>query len=156
VAQVEYVLIGGLAVSAHGAVRTTKDVDICPSPAPANLGRLAAFLATLGVRQLGVEKGGLSADEMPYDPTRVEDLAVGGNFRLETPLGILDVMQWIPGIDSDHAYATLAAQADSTNAFGIVVRVCSLEHLLTMKRTAGRPIDLQDIADLEAAQMDSN
>ena len=40
--EVEFVLIGALAVGMHGAVRATKDVDIVPDPAPANLERLAA------------------------------------------------------------------------------------------------------------------
>jgi hypothetical protein len=36
-AGVEHVLIGGLAVNAHGVIRATQDVDVCPSPDPANL-----------------------------------------------------------------------------------------------------------------------
>ena len=35
---VEYVLIGGLAVGAHGFPRATKDVDICPAPRRAEPG----------------------------------------------------------------------------------------------------------------------
>ena len=88
---------------------------------------------------------------MPLDPTRAEDLAQGGNFRLETPLGVLDLMQWVPGIAADHAYATLAADAESAQAFGIDIRVCSLNALRVMKRAAGRPQDLQDLADLDRA-----
>jgi hypothetical protein len=103
-AGVEHVLIGGLAVNAHGVIRATKDVDICPNPDLANLERLASLLQVLAVRQLGVEEAGFQEDEMPFDPTRAEDLAQGGNFRLETPLGVLDVMQWVPGIDEEHAY----------------------------------------------------
>ena len=112
-AGVEYVLIGGLAVNAHGVIRSTKDVDICPAPDPANLRRLAILLRELGVRQLGVSEDGFAEEEMPFDPTRAAGLAEGDNFRLETPLGVLDIMQWIPGIDADNAYATLAADARS-------------------------------------------
>jgi hypothetical protein len=35
------------------------------------------------------------------DPTRVGDLALGGNFRLETDLGALDAMQWVSGVERD-------------------------------------------------------
>jgi hypothetical protein len=150
-AGVEYVLIGGLAVNAHGVIRSTKDVDICPSPEPANLARLASLLRRLGVRQLGVGDDGFSAEELPFDPTRPEDLAQGGNFRLETPMGVLDVMQWIPGVDADSAYRSLAADAQPAAAFGIEIKVCSLRALRTMKRAAGRPHDLQDLADLDTA-----
>jgi hypothetical protein len=154
-AGVEHVLIGGLAVNAHGVIRSTKDVDICPAPDPSNLARLADLLTRLGVRQLGVGDDGFAADELPFDPTRADDLAEGGNFRLETPLGVLDIMQWIPGIEADSAYATLAADAQRAVAFGIEIRVCSLPALRLMKRAAGRPQDLQDLADLELAHPDA-
>ena len=153
-AGVEHVLIGGLAVNAHGVIRSTKDVDICPSPDPRNLARLAELLSRLGVRQLGVSDDGFAADELPFDPTRADDLAEGDNFRLETPLGVLDIMQWVPGIEADSAYATLAADAQRAVAFGIEIHVCSLPALREMKRAAGRPQDLQDLADLDSAHPD--
>ena len=49
---VEYVLIGGLAVQTHGHVRTTNDADLIPAPDPANLGRLADALSSLDARVL--------------------------------------------------------------------------------------------------------
>jgi hypothetical protein len=70
---------------------------------------------------------------------------------LETGLGGLDIMQWLPGIDAERAYEPLAARSLVAHAFGIDVRVASLEDLRAMKRAAGRPQDLQDLRDLEAA-----
>ncbi len=148
-------LIGGLAVNAYGVIRSTKDIDICPAPDHANLRRLAETLRDIGVRQLGVTDDGFAANEMPFDPTRVEDLAAGGNFRLETSLGAVDVMQWVPGIDADRAYDRLGPSSREAHAFGIPIRVCSLSDLRAMKRAAGRPQDLQDLADLAEAQPDS-
>ena len=92
---------------------------------------------------------------MPFDPTNAAELAQGVNFRLETSLGVLDVMQWVPGIEADHAYETLARDALEADAFGVKLRVCSLPALRQMKRAAGRPRDLQDLADLDAAQPSS-
>lgn len=154
-AEVEHILIGGLAVNAHGVIRSTKDVDIVPSPDPDNLRRLAALLAQLQTRQLGVGEADFERRELPFDPTSPCDLAQGGNFRLETSLGILDLMQWVAGIEADQAYATLSAEAESADAFGIVVRVCSLSHLRQMKRAAGRPQDMRDLANLDAAHPDA-
>lgn len=154
-AAVDYVLIGGLAVNAHGVIRSTKDVDICPAPNHPNLARLAGLLRALDARQLGVGKEGFADNEMPFDPTQPDDLAKGGNFRLETSLGVLDIMQWVPGIDSDNAYPTLAADAEVATAFGIEIKVCSLHALRAMKRAAGRPQDLQDLADLDTAHPES-
>jgi hypothetical protein len=150
-AGVKHVLIGGLAVNAHGVIRSTKDIDICPAPDRGNLARLATLLRRLGVRQLGVGDGGFASQELPFDPTRADDLAQGGNFRLDTPLGVLDIMQWIAGIEGDSAYGTLASDARTATAFGIELQVCSLAALRVMKRAAGRPQDLQDLADLETA-----
>jgi predicted nucleotidyltransferase len=149
---VDFVVIGGFAVISHGVVRVTKDLDIVPASDGPNLERLARRLAQLEVVQLGA--GDFAADEMPFDPTRAEDLAEGGNFRLETPLGILDIMQWVSGVDSDHAYSALAGAAIDAEVEGVPVRICSLEHLRAMKRAAGRPQDLQDLADLAIANGD--
>jgi len=151
-ARVDLVVIGGFAVISHGVVRATKDLDICPSPEPGNLARLAGCLSELGVTQLGV--GDFELDEMPFDPTRAEDLGQGGNFRLQTPFGVLDVMQWVSGIDSEQAYVDLAADAVTAEVDGIAVRICSLANLIVMKRAAGRPQDLQDLADLAIAHGD--
>jgi hypothetical protein len=74
-AGVDYILIGGLAVNAHGVIRSTKDVAICPSRDPDNLARLAGLLRDLEVRQLGVGENDFAAEELPFDPTRVADLA---------------------------------------------------------------------------------
>jgi hypothetical protein len=148
-AGVLHVVIGGFAVVAHGVLRVTKDLDICPDPAPDNLERLAAFVAGIDAVQLGT--GEFDADEMPLDPTSPDDLAEGGNFRLQSPLGALDVMQWVPGIDADQAFATLAADAVAADVDGVPVRISSLVHLRAMKRAAGRPQDLQDLADLAIA-----
>ena len=56
-----YVLIGGLAVGAHGYPRATKDVDIVPASDRPNLERLAALH----------EKGILSDEELVAEKKRV-------------------------------------------------------------------------------------
>lgn len=149
---VRYVVIGGLAVNAYGVIRGTKDLDICPDPARANLERLASVLRDLQAVQIGMEDFG--AGEMPFDPTEVDDLVQGGNFRLRTRLGDLDVMQWISGVPGEVAYATLEAEAMLVALGDLRVPVCSLRHLRAMKRAAGRPQDLQDLAELAIAHGD--
>lgn len=145
-AGVRTVVIGGWAVNAHGYVRTTKDIDVCPDPEAGNLERLAALLRSLGARQLGLD--GFDAAELPGDPTDARSLAQGGNFRVETELGVLDLMQWLDSSEGELEYETLAASALAAEPFGIPVQVCSLEHLVAMKRRADRERDRDDLRHL--------
>jgi hypothetical protein len=147
-AGVHYVIIGGFALNAHGVIRPSKDLDIVPDPDSANLERLAKLLTAIDARHVGL--GDFSPDEFPFDPTRPEDLRAGANFRLETRLGDLDVMQWVPGIDADPAYEALAMASIQGELDGIPLRVCGREHLIAMKRAAGRPRDLDDLQRLGA------
>jgi hypothetical protein len=141
---VEHIIIGGLAVSAHGHVRPSKDLDIVPSPATENLQRLAGALADANAVDAGVSD--FDPAEIPMSAMRVEDLSQGGNFCLVTDLGDMDIFQWVSGIDADDLYAELDRESLPGNVEGIPVRVCGLEHLRAMKRAAARP---QDLADLE-------
>jgi predicted nucleotidyltransferase len=143
---VEYVVIGGLAVSAHGHVRPSKDLDIVPSSSHENLARLASALVE--AEAVDAEVSDFEPDELPMSATRVEDLAQGGNFRLLTSFGDLDVFQWVSGIEADDLYAELSPQALTGVVEGVPVQVCGLEHLRAMKRAAGRPQDLEDLKRL--------
>jgi len=98
-AHVRFVVIGGIAVGVHGYVRATRDLDIVPDPEPENLARLSSLLRELDAEHVGV--GDFAAEEFPYDPTDPEQLSQGANFRLETRLGPLDIMQWVSGIEQD-------------------------------------------------------
>ncbi len=141
---VEHIIIGGLAVSAHGHVRPSKDLDIVPNPTRENLERLVAAL--VGANVVEAEVSDFKPAELPMSATRVDDLMQGGNFCLVTDLGALDLFQWASGIEAENLYAELDREALPGSVEGVPVRVCGLKHLRTMKRAAGR---LQDLADLE-------
>jgi hypothetical protein len=142
-AGVEFVVVGGFAVIAHGYVRATKDLDIVPAPTPKNYKRLADLLRELESEQIGVD-----AHLLPNQPTDPAGLAEGGSFQLMTSLGQLDIMQ--EG-ESVPPYAQLAGSAEVAEFRGRDVRVCSLAELVRMKRRAGRPQDEADLAALETA-----
>jgi hypothetical protein len=119
---IEHILIGGVAVAAHGYRRPSYDLDIVPSSDAENLARLAAALTELHARP--PEMGDFESNEIPGDATRAQDLALGGNFRLDTDLGALDVMQWISGIEGDDLYATLDRDALTFDLDEMPVRYC--------------------------------
>ncbi len=80
-------------------------------------------------------------------------LRAGDRTLVATELGPVDVLQGLPQIPS---YATLDEQAKEVDLGGLRVRVCSLEHLLEMKRASERPRDRDDLESLEAAQQGDN
>lgn len=145
-AQVDFIVIGGVAVGVHGFIRATKDLDIVPNPAPENLARLAHLLVELDAQQVGVDD--FAPEEFPFDPTDPKQLTEGANFRLETRLGPLDILQWASGIDADLAYTKLAPAAITVGFRDVQIRVCELEHLRAMKQAASRPQDLEDLRRL--------
>lgn len=148
-AGVNYVVIGGFAVGAHGFPRATKHLDIVPAPEAENLGRLACVLRDLGAVNYG--SGDFDPDEFPFNPLDPRELREGGNFLLLTHAGRLDVMQWVLGIEADHAYGVLDADAIDVPFRDVHLRVCSLAQLRHMKLTAGRPQDLIDLENLPTA-----
>lgn len=146
--QVKHIIIGGFAVIAHGHVRPSKDLDIVPEPTSENLKRLIAALIDINANN--AEVSDFDPSELPKSVTRIEDLEQGGNFRLTTDLGDLDILQWASGVESDDLYGELGSQAVSGEVEGVAVRVCGLDHLRAMKRAAGRPQDLEDLNRLSA------
>jgi hypothetical protein len=142
-AGIDFVVIGGFAVIAHGYVRATKDLDIVPAATTENHRRLARLLSEIDAEQIGVD-----AHLLPYQPTDPDGLAAGGGFQLVTELGRLDILQESDDVPS---YDRLASSAAVVRFRGREVRICSLPELLEMKRRAGRPQDVADIAALDAA-----
>ena len=139
-AEVDFVLIGGLAAAAHGSRRVTRDVDVVVAPDDGNLARLEGVLRELGAVQL-VEGG----HEAPIDPADVALVALGTTLHTRSPDGRLDVIGAPAGAAP---YSALRSRAITAVIGEVEIRVCGLDDLIAMKRAAGRPLDLQDIADL--------
>jgi hypothetical protein len=155
---VEYVLIGGVAVQAYGHVRTTLDLDVIVAWTPGNLRRLAEALAELGARLRGVD-----ADLLAIDVTNPCQLYDGGNFLTRTAHGDLDVfaVEQTPGAPG--SYEQLSARALPVEVLGVSLLVAHPEDLIRMKIAASRlrdrpgpkrRQDLDDIAVLELLRTD--
>jgi hypothetical protein len=144
---VEFVVIGGFALSAHGYVRGTKDVDIVPKPSKANLGRLADALRSL---EAAVDIGDPSPSELGIE-LDLAGLSHGGNLCLATRFGRLDVMQDVRGI-RDYARLRDGAVSVAMHRVRQPVLFAGYEELVAMKAAAGRDQDLIDIAELRRAR----
>lgn len=141
-AEIRFILVGGLAVNAWGYLRGTRDVDVVPDPDPENLETLDSLLQELGGR---VDVGGRLLDSTAISTF----LKTGDRTLVLTDLGQVDVLQGLPQVPR---YEELEKQAQDIDLDGLMVRVCSLEHLLAMKRVSDRPRDKDDLETLEAAQ----
>lgn len=147
---VVFIVVGGYAVAAHGYVRATKDIDICPETSEANLENLAAALADLDAEPIGLDD--FSAEEFDLEPD-LNGLRRGGNWTLRTRFGRLDVLQHIKGLAEDGGgWQELSRHAVTRDFLGHQCRFCSYEDLVAMKRGAGRPQDEIDIKSLKAAR----
>jgi hypothetical protein len=147
---VVFIVVGGYAVAAHGYVRATKDIDICPETSEANLESLAAALVDLDAEPIGLDD--FSADEFDLEPD-LDGLRWGGNWTLRTKFGRLDVLQHIKGLAEDGGgWQELSRHAVNRDFLGHQCLFCSYEDLVAMKRGAGRPQDEIDIKSLKAAR----
>ncbi len=149
--EVEFIVIGGFAVSAHGHPRATKDIDICPNPKKSNLSRLAAALAELEAVPIDLEE---FEGEFDLGPD-FEGLLHGGNWTLMTKHGRIDVMQTFGFEDVEDGlgdYGDIVNHAVDRTLHGRKYKFVGYEDLLKMKRAAGRDVDQIDIKSLKQAR----
>jgi hypothetical protein len=124
---VEYMVVGGYAMMAHGHPRFTGDIDFWVRPSEQNAQALVRCLDEFGMSALGLtEQDFLKTDvviQLGYAPMRI------------------DLMTSISGVDFDEAYP----QRLQIQMQGIVLSVIGLEAFIQNKKTVGRHKDLGDI-----------
>jgi hypothetical protein len=127
---VEYLLIGGYAVSYHGYVRSTADMDIWIARTPENAHKMVELLEGFGFGGTG-----LSTDLFlrHHQITRMGRAPV----RIE-------ILTSVSGLEFTEAYAQRVVDVID----GVPVSVISREHLEINKRAAGRSKDIADLDNL--------
>lgn len=141
-----FVIVGGVAVVLHGYVRATVDLDLV-----VDLESEPAILAIEALERLGLR---------PSIPVNAAEFASMENrTRWRSEKNMLAFSMIDPNdafrhvdllIDSPVSFQELFRDSFQAETFGIPIRVASIEHLIQMKRQAGRPKDLLDVQHLVA------
>lgn len=135
-AGIGYVIVGGLAVGAHGVIRATQDLDLVADPDLGNMEALARALVDLGARH-----------PVTDEPLTAATVTAPRSMKVLTRHGELHVLNRMPGTPpyDELARQTLLVEIEA----GVAAPVCSLAHLRTMKRASLRPRDAIDLAELD-------
>ena len=129
--QLEYLVIGGFAVSIHGYPRTTKDLDICINNTEENAKKVLAILNDFGFGSLNFKMEDFLKKDMiaqlGYPPIRI------------------DILNDLNGVDFDYAFKNKRI----VNMNGIPTNFIGYNELIINKENAGRDQDLLDIKKLK-------
>jgi predicted nucleotidyltransferase len=145
-ADVRYLIVGGLAVVAHGYVRATVVVDVVLNLERENILRAMNALEQIGYQPLAPVKAAEFADEEKRRIWREEKHMIV--FQMRNPnreSTRLDIF-----VKEPFAFSEELVQAKWEDVAGIKAPVLRLEQLLLMKQESARP---QDFADIEQLQL---
>jgi hypothetical protein len=138
--EVEFIVVGGVAANLFGSARLTYDLDIVYSRRNENLARIVKALQNANPYLRGAPPG------LPFK-FDLQTLKNGLNFTLTTNLGPIDLLGEIPGTRS---YEELLNDSFEINEEDLKFRCVTLPRLIQLKNAAGRPKDLESLAELRA------
>lgn len=144
-AKVRFLVVGGVAVNAHGYGRNTFDLDLVIQLEPLNVDAAFEALGSAGYHPAQP----VSAAQFGDPATRAAWIQEKGMVVLrfwsdahpETPVDVFVAEPF--DFDAEHRLALLQELAP-----GLIVPLVRVETLLSMKRAAGRLKDLADIDEL--------
>lgn len=129
---VEYLVVGGYAVSIHGYPRSTKDLDICIKISESNAEKMVEVMRAFGFEALGLKKEDFLRNDfitqLGHEPIRI------------------DVINDLHGVNFDDALKNRKV----VEYDGVEVNFIGYNELLKVKALVGRPQDIADIQKLQA------
>ena len=143
-ADIDYVLVGGLAVSLHGIVRGTLDVDVALAMDDANMTRFIDAARAMGLSpSLPVAIETLS-NAAQIDFWFREKNMLAFSLREAAPAGLVVDVLVRPRVP----YPALRANAVKRFLGATAIPIASIDHLIELKSGTGRGIDAIDIQNL--------
>lgn len=129
--QVEYVLVGGMAVILHGYVRGTGDMDIWVNKTKENYLKLTKAYYQFRMPLFDMTESNFLGNE--YDV-----------FGIGNPPVRIEIMTSVKGLSFEETFAMAQTYEES----GLIIRFVHINHLIQAKKAAGRFRDLDDIEQL--------
>lgn len=149
-AEVRAVVVGGVAVVLHGHLRMTADLDLVLDLSPGNVVAALTVLEQQGLRPRLPVPAQQFADPATRERwQRERHLTVFSMHDPADPLREVDLLAEAPV-----PFEELWDASRIVTAGDVPIRVASLDHLIAMKRAAGRPQDVADVVALEALRDD--
>jgi hypothetical protein len=131
-ARADFLVIGAHAVAVHGTPRATGDLDLWVRRTPENAERVWAALVAFGAPLHDLTRDDLASDDVV--------------FQIGVAPDRIDILTGVGGVEFEDAWQ----RRIEVKMWGQLVPVIGRSDLILTKRTAGRPRDLADIADLES------
>ena len=132
--EVEFLIVGGYALAAHGHPRYTKDLDVWVWLGPENAQRILAAIEEFGFGDLGLTAGDFQEPDVMVqlgrEPQRI------------------DILTYASGLQFSEAYKNRVL----VKIGKVDVPFISVDDLRTNKMATGRPRDLADAADLPKSE----
>lgn len=144
-ADIEFILVGGLAAVVQGAPVTTMDVDIVHNRSSENISKLFQFLKSID-----------AIYRRPDDKIIVpEEEDFLGHALFSTRLGPLDILAFIEG---EKNYEDLLQYTVEIDFRGHMIRVLDIRTIIDLKKASNDPKDKQRLPVLEETlrQLDEN
>jgi hypothetical protein len=139
-AEIDFVVVGGVAAVLHGSSTVTRDLDVCASLTSENLQKLRIAFADLHpVHRIGPSRHSFLDNPGPGIALK--------NLYLQTDLGALDLLGSITGVGE---FDQVRESAIEIQLFGRTVKVLALEALIKAKEAVGRHKDLLVATELRA------
>lgn len=140
---IDYVVVGGLAVVLHGVVRLTADLDLIVALKKENIQKFTQVMKKLGYQSKApVNALDLGDSEKRQIWIHEKNMKVFSFYHQKNHHKLVDVF-----VTEPIPFKSINKNKKMIKAGRIEIPICSMEHLIKLKKIAGRP---QDLADIEA------